>query len=110
MLTWLFGEGHEEVPANLPMKAQLCLIPVLDDFLALHNAGRAPARNVRVDPQRSNIGIVNRVDEPFDIGPGKSWTFLIEDLGPWTEDSWQITVTWEDQQEPLCIPLPTAGL
>jgi len=79
---------------------------VSDDFLALHNEGTAAARNVRIDEERSTIGVRNRTDHAFDLAPGESWTFLIEDLGPWREAGWQLTVTLEGQEEPVCIPLP----
>jgi hypothetical protein len=111
MFDWLLGEGAEQpAPASLPAGPQLCLISVADGFLALHNEGTTPARNVRVDPDRSSIGVVSRADEPFDVAPGESWTFLIEDLGPWTESGWQLTVTWDHQEEPVCVPLPPATI
>jgi hypothetical protein len=113
MLDWLFGgAGEERGPAleNQAMKAQLCLVPVSHGFLALHNEGGAPARSIRLDTERSSIVVINRVDEPIDLDPGESWTFLIEDLGPWTEEGWHIVVTWEDQEDPVCIPLPAGAL
>jgi hypothetical protein len=113
MLDWLFGdaeEGRGAAAEDHAMKAQLCLVSVSQGFLALHNAGGAPARSIRLDAERSSIGVINRVDEPIDLDPGESWTFLIEDLGAWTEDGWHIVVTWEDQPEPLCIPLPPGAL
>ncbi len=112
MLGWLLGEGAGGgSPAAEPRPGpQLCLISVHEDFLALHNEGTTRARNVRVDLERSSIAIRNRVDEPFDLAPGESWTFLIEDLGAWTDAGWQVTVTWDDRLEPACIPLPVGML
>lgn len=108
ILDWLLGDGTAEKHA--PAGPQLCLITVDDDFLALHNEGTGPARRVRVDRERSSITVVNRANQPFDLAPGESWTFLIEDLGPWTEAGWQLTVVWENQEEPVCVPLPAATL
>ena len=111
MLDWLLGEGGDgPAPPALPTGPQLCLISVDEDFLALCNEGTATARNVRLDVERSSICIRNRTDQPFDLPPGHSWTFLIEDLGPWTEAGWQVTVTWDDQDEPACVPLPVGTL
>jgi hypothetical protein len=113
MLDWLFGDaeqGRGSAEENPSMRAQLCLVSVSHGFLALHNAGGAPARRIRLDTERSSIGVINRVDEPIDLDPGESWTFLIEDLGPWTDEGWHIFVSWEDQPEPVCIPLPAGAL
>lgn len=111
MLDWLLrGGGYGATSSARPTGPQLCLISVDDDFLALHNEGMAPARKVRVDGGRSSIVLLNRADEPFDLRPGESWTFLIEELGPWTEAGWQLTVTWDDHEEPVCIPLPAGML
>lgn len=108
MFDWLLGDqSPDSVDAlALPTGPQLCMLALSPDFLALHNAGSGTAVDVRVDPERSSIRIVNRTDAPFDLGPGESWTFVIEELGPWTEAGWQITVTWQGQEEPVCIPLP----
>ena len=113
MLDWLFGhagEGRGPAVENQATKAQLRLVSVSQGFLALHNEGGAPARRIRLDTEQSTIAVINRVDEPIDLGPGESWTFLIEDLGPWTDEGWHIVVTWEDQAEPVCIPLPAGAL
>lgn len=108
MLDWLLGAGGGQgADSSGP---QLCLITVSDDFLALHNEGTTAATNVRVDQERSSISIVNRADAPFGLAPGESWTFLIEDLGPWTEAGWQLTVTCDECAEPVCVPLPVGML
>lgn len=67
-------------------------------------------REIRVDTERSNTKVVNSVDEPSDLAPGESLTFLIRELGPWTDSTWQITVRWEGQEEPVCVPLPAGQL
>ena len=112
MLDWLFGERSKPKHgiAEVCTGPQLCLIWVAENFLALHNEGTAPAHKVRVDPQRSSIVVATRADEPFDLAPGDSWTFLIEDLGPWVEAGWQVTVTCDDQADPVCVPLPVSVL
>lgn len=113
MFASLFGGGsaRRKGPGGPPAQApQLTLIAVSPDFLALHNAGKAPARRVRVHPELSTVRIVNRVDAPFDLAVGQSWTFLIEGLGRWTDSGYQLSVTWEGQDEPVCIPLPTGAM
>jgi hypothetical protein len=112
MFDWLFRDEPDDRQAasGLPASPQLTLINVCDDFLALHNGGTTAARRVRVDQERSSIVIVNRADRPFDLEPGESWTFVIDDLGPWTEDGWQVTLRWEGQEQPVCVPLSAGAL
>lgn len=111
MFDWLFGDRATNDGGSCPGDTvQLSLVYVADDFLALHNGGTAPARGIRVDTERSNIEVVNSLDETFDLAPGESWTFLIRDLGPWTDSAWQITVCWEGHEAPVCVPLPAGHL
>jgi hypothetical protein len=112
MFSWLLGDQSSDSVDALASSTgpQLCLLALSPDFLALHNAGSGTAVAVRVDPERSSIRIVNRTDAPFNLAPGESWTFVIEDLGQWTESGWQVTVTWQGQEEPVCVPLPPGGL
>ena len=112
MLDWIFGRKAERQTGSAALSAgpQLCLIWVSENFLALHNEGTGPAKKVHLDPGRSSIVVFIRADEPFVLAPGESWTFLIDDLGPWTEAGWQVTVTCDDQEEPVCVPLPASML
>jgi hypothetical protein len=111
MFGWLLGDEPDRGDAStvVPTGPQLSIISVSEDFLALHNGGTTLAERVLVDRDRSSIDIVNRADEPFDLAPGESWTFLIEGLGPWTEDGWQITLTLAGQDKPVCVPLGAAA-
>lgn len=114
MMMWLYEawaalSGNADSRAAGPKGPQLTLLPVADDFFALHNVGAVQVSGIRIDRQRSSISILN-ADEPFDLAPDESWTFIVDDLGPWTDSGWQITLTCDGQSVPVCVPLAASAL